>query len=386
VFRLWPADSGRNLDLMLVAPKLSELEPAPPEIAGAMPAARHHFAPASAAEAAAVFSAASDERAPVLIWGAGSHQAIGYPVYPEVVVSTGRLDRVIAWEPEDLTLVAEAGVSVGEIERTLGERNQTAGLPEHAAEATLGGVVAAGLSGFTRSRLGPLRERMLEVVLATGDGRVVRAGGRVVKNVSGYDIPRLATGSFGSLGLIVSVCLKLWPRPEGAMTVRVDDPAAAWRRLYRPLAVLESSSAGGQVFLQGTSAEVEAQARVAGGEAIEGLRWPEPIRASFTGSLRVPPVDTATAVSKLPSGSRFIAQHGVGVVDFGMDVVDIDSLRSLRAWAEAKGGSLVSTGPERPVAFDPWGTPPVTIDLQHRVVAAFDPVRVSNPGRLPGGL
>ncbi|NIR39303.1 MAG: FAD-binding protein, partial [Gemmatimonadetes bacterium] len=93
--------------------------------------------------------------------------------------------RVVDWQPDDLTVVVEAGVTVGTLESMLAERGQTALLPEWGPEATVGGVVAAGISGYRRARLGPTRDRVLEVTIVTGDGRVVRGGGRVVKNVSG---------------------------------------------------------------------------------------------------------------------------------------------------------------------------------------------------------
>ena len=124
----------------------------------------------------------------------------------------------------------------------LEQRGQTAVLPEDVPGATVGGVVACGLSGWRRLRYGPTRDRVLETVSVTGDGRVIRGGARLVKNSTGYDLPRLLTGSFGSLGLIVQVCLKLWPEPEEHVTVTIDDPERA-AAAYRPLAVIEDRAA-----------------------------------------------------------------------------------------------------------------------------------------------
>lgn len=360
-------------------------DPMPPGT-GFPPGARV-LAPASLDEAAAMLDAACAEGALVVPWGGGTHQGLGYPVAPDVVLSTARLDRVVAWEPDDLTLVVEAGAKVGEVEAMLAGRRQTAGLPEVAAGASVGGVVAAGFSGYRRARYGPIRDRVLEVTLVTGDGRIVRGGGRVVKNVSGFDLPRLATGSLGRLGLIGSVCLKLWPLPEAAATVRVADAARAWKTLSRPLAVLQTPS-GSMAYLQGTRAEVESQAAVAGGEPEEGLSWPEGLAGEAVLSLRVPPALTRAAVERLPAGWDFVAQHGVGEIRAACRAFDPEEALSLRTWAEHRGGALVVMRAPAAVAagFDPWGRPPPGLDLQRRLVAAFDPLGVVNRGRLPGGI
>src|SRR6185312_4854151 len=112
--------------------------------------------------------------------------------------------------------------------------------------STVGGVLASAASGRARLRFGPVRDSLLEVVLATGDGRLVKGGGRTVKNVSGYDIPRLAVGSHGTLGVIVQVTLKLWPLPpasgwyaaEGGIDERLALGERLLAELHRPAAVL----------------------------------------------------------------------------------------------------------------------------------------------------
>lgn len=369
----------------MVGSGLTDFEPAAPELRSGLPAAEFHFAPSNAAQAAGILEAASDSRAPVLLWGAGSHQAIGHPVEPRVVLTTSAMTRVLAWEPDDLTVVVEAGMRVSDLETLLAGRRQTAALPETATDATVGGVVAAGVSGYRRARFGPTRDRMLEVTLVTGDGRVVRGGGRVVKNVTGYDLPRLAAGSMGSLGLITSVCLKLWPLPESSATVEVLDAARAWHLTHRPLAVLETES-GAMVYLQGTAREVEAQAARLGGAATPGLNWPDQVFAHEGAvlSMRVPPALVGDAVRRLPAGRRFVAQHGVGEVSFA-GVNGVDELAALRGWAESRTGTLVVTGGVCPPGFDPWGSLPSGLSLQRRVMAAFDPAGILNPGRMPGG-
>jgi glycolate oxidase FAD binding subunit len=367
-------------------PDLPDLTPAPPDITALLPPAPYVFAPPTIEGVAGVLEAASGRRAPVLVWGGGLHQGIGNAVAPQVVLSTTRLDRIIAWEPEDLTVVVEAGARIGRLEERLEERGQTALLPEMAPDATIGGVIAAGLSGYRRARFGPTRDRVLQVTLVTGDGRVVVGGGRVVKNVSGYDLPRIATGSFGSLGLIASVCLKLWPLPEARATVAVGDADSAWRTAFRPMAVLETP-AGSFAYLQGTNAEVASQVSRLGGSSVEGFKWPATPAGVVVVSIRVRPSLTSAVVKKLPPGATFVAQHGVGEVVAGLPA-EAGTLFDLRGWAESEGGSLVLISCPDGFAdtFDPWGALPAGLDLQRRLIAAFDPMRVVNPGRLPGGI
>lgn len=364
------------------SPQLDELESAAPGHRAGLPSCEYVFAPTSIEEAQRVMVAASHLRRPVKYWGGGTHQTIGHASTADVLMSSAAMAGVIAWEPDDLTVVVEAGASVAELEATLAERGQTAGLPEVPGPATVGGVVATGTSGFRRARYGPTRDRMLEVTLVTGDGRAVRGGGRVVKNVTGYDLPRLATGSLGALGFVASVCLKLWPLPEASATVMVADPVRAARLTYRPLAVLETET-GASVYLQGPARDVASEADRLQGDPQPGLVWPSMASCAHLFSLRVPPAATAEAIRALPPG-RFVAQHLVGEVAFCPTEIDLDLLGRLRVWAESVGGRLVTMSTSIPIAFDPWGAPPDGLALQRRLIAAFDPFRVSNPGRLPG--
>ncbi len=356
----------------------------------AAPDAEIMVAPGSSEEVGHILEYASENSLRVLVWGSGTHQGYGDPVQPDILLLTAGLDNVAAWEPDDLTVVVGAGATVGPLEERLAERGQTAVLPEFAPAATVGGVVSAGLSGWRRSRYGPTRDRILEVDLVTGDGRMVRAGGRVVKNVTGYDLPRLAVGSFGGLGVVTQVCLKLWPLPESTMTVDVDDGSRAAGAAYRPLAILEDDD-GVRVFLSGTRAEVEGQASALGGRAEPGLQWPKPMTCppgSAHWSLRIPPALLDDALTRVPARWSFLAQHEVGEVELVDEVADADRARRLRQWAEAEGGALVMVDAPDSVraVMDPWGALPPLLETQRRIVARFDPARVVNPGRLPGGI
>lgn len=349
------------------------------------PPAEFTLSPASAEEAAAVLRFASEHGLRVLFWGAGTKQAMGHAIGPDIVMTTRGLDQVVEWQYEDLTIVVQPGVAVSALEAQLEQRNQTAVLPEVPGAATVGGVVASGQSGWRRLRYGPIRDRMLGVRLATGDGRLVRGGGRLVKNVTGYDLPRLATGSFGSIGLITEMCLKLWPLPPQRAMVRVDDPEGALAAAYRPLALIELADSR-TLYLAGTREELEAQAAAVGGDLIEGHQWPEPLVGSHELAIRVPAGEMPRHVGRLRKlGVDYQAAHGVGEVRFIADDLEVDGLLGLRESAEICGGSMVVTRSADSL-IDPWGAPPDSVDLQRRVKAAFDPRGVANPGILPGGI
>lgn len=341
-------------------------------------------APKSAHDVAAVLHHASERGLAVQVWGGGTRSGYGSPPPPDIVMSMERLADVEVWEPEDLTLVVGGGARVADVEEKLATSNQTAVLPEVPGASTVGGVIATGSSALRRGRLFGTRERLLETTVVTGDGRIVRGGGRVVKNVTGYDLPRLNVGAFGSLGVIVSVCLKLWPTPPVAAMVRVESPEAV-SVIARPLAVLEENERT-RVFVWGTEAEVHSKASRLGGETHMGHDWPADPDGPFKWSLRVPPALTSEAVDRLPDGWLYLALHGVGEIRAAS--AQMDGAIELRAWAESNDGHLVVVDrpDERLEGLDPWGTPPPGLEIQRDLIAQFDPARVINPGRLPGGL
>ena len=341
-------------------------------------------APSSVEDLATVLKSATEEQRLVNVVGGGTRQGYGSPPTPDLVLEMSRLSGIEEWDPDDLTVTVGAGTPVAELEAALAERSQTAVLPEVPGASTVGGLISAGISSLRRARLLGTRERMLEVRLVTGDGRVVRGGGRVVKNVSGYDLPRLVVGAFGSLGVITSVCLKLWPKPPASATVTIDVIEVA-NRVRRPLAVLERNGVI-EVFLWGTAEEVAASSSRLGGVAVEGHRWPADPEGPYRWSVRVPPALTSAAIGRLPAGWDHLAVHGAG--DIRAASPDSDGADGLRNWAESSGGALVSI--QAPTAgldgLDPWGSPPPGLEIQRRLIAQFDPGRVINPGRLPGGL
>jgi glycolate oxidase FAD binding subunit len=340
-------------------------------------------APTDVNSLAALLRQASESHLIVQVVGGGTRPGYGSPPPPDIVLDMSGMSGIEEWDPDDLTVTVGAGTKVADLEAELSERSQTAVLPEVPGASTVGGAISAGVSSLRRARLLGTRERMLEVRLVTGDGRVVRGGGRVVKNVSGYDLPRLVVGAFGALGVITSVCLKLWPRPPAAATVTIDHVEIA-ARVRRPLAVLEHDGSI-EVFLWGTPEEVEASAARLEGVVREGHHWPADPVGLHRWSLRVPPALTREGVSRLPDGWSHLAIHGAGEIRAASG--DAGGAQDLRAWAEMEGGALVVVeSPPAVDGMDPWGSPPPGLEIQRRLIAQFDPARIINPGRLPGGL
>jgi glycolate oxidase FAD binding subunit len=187
--------------------------------------------PGSAEEVARVVRAAAAAGVPVVPWGGGTEMHRGTPPADgALVVGLRRLDRVLEHEPGDLTATAEAGISMAALQQALGARGQWLPLdPPTPEAATLGGVLAANAAGPRRQGYGTARDHVIGIRVVAADGQLIRAGGKVVKNVAGYDLAKLYIGSRGTLGIIVDATLKLRPRPEaiGACWARFPTLAAA---------------------------------------------------------------------------------------------------------------------------------------------------------------
>lgn len=346
-------------------------------------------APTSIEEAAEVLAVAADAGVAVSFHGGGTHSRLGNPVEAAVVVTSTAMDRIIVYDPDDLTVVVEPGVTLSSLSELLSERRLTAVLPESEPAATVGGVVATGRSGYRRLRYGPTRDRVLQVTVATGYGAVVTGGSPVVKASTGYGLPRLFTGSLGSLGMVGPVRFKLWAGPLTSATVVVDDPDAARRAVHRPVAVL---GFGGTwcVYLSGTEEEVDAQAAALGGTRREGFEWPAEPAGDIRLGFRVPARYTGEAVDRAKNLDDFgwVAQYGVGLVDAGYGRLPPEGFAAARSWAESIGGALVieAAPDELRSELGAWGAPPAALELQRRVKEQFDPAGVCNPGIFPGGL
>lgn len=162
----------------------------------------------------------------ILIRGGGSKPALSGQVEQATPLDLGGLSGILEYEPGEYTFTALAGTSLAEIEAALAANGQYLPFdpPLVEAGATLGGTVAAGLSGSGRYRYGGVRDFLIGIRFVDGQGRIVRGGGKVVKNAAGFDLPKLMVGSLGRLGVLVETSFKVFPRPQTYMTLRVPYP------------------------------------------------------------------------------------------------------------------------------------------------------------------
>ncbi|MEQ9337155.1 MAG: FAD-binding protein, partial [Miltoncostaeaceae bacterium] len=307
--------------------------------------ARGVHRPATREELADLLARASSDGDGLLVVGGGTHTPpapAGAPGLRVARLETGALARLVDHTPADLTVTVEGGMPAGDLEALLAEHGQCWPQADIRPGATVGGVLAAGASGRSRLREGPVRDSLLEVVVATGDGRLVTGGGRTVKNVSGFDIPRMMVGSYGTLGVIVQATLKLWPRPAARGWFHLPGPPAELMDRARDLVAHPSrpasvlmSPAGLHVELAGSAADVRAPA-----DAIPVETGPAEPAGPALIAVGVPPPRLGRLIDGLDAeGWPFVAQMGVGTCHVAAD--GAGRVRAVRAAAENLGGHAV---------------------------------------------
>ncbi len=348
--------------------------------------------PSTAEQVAEALRAASDAGEAIVPVGGGRALGLGDP--PErfdVALETRALDRVLEQSQADMTVSVEAGITLEALNARLAQVGQFLPIdPFNAPGHTVGGVLAAGLSGPLRLRYGSPRDFVIGVRVALPDGRLASSGGRVVKNVSGYDLNKLHQGALGSLGVIVAASFKVFPRPLHEVTVetRTEDPWAEAARalaLRLPPVALELTDEGHLLArLAGTARGVARIVAELGWTETGREAWEEHASRSAEtwARISVPPGRLREVVDGLPGGARWWASPGVGVAHWTGDL-DAAAIRIARAAAERAGGSLVllAAPVELKRAVGAWGTPPATAPWMGRVRDAFDPGRTLSPGR-----
>jgi glycolate oxidase FAD binding subunit len=345
------------------------------------------ISPSSTTEVADALRAASEGRARVAIVGGRTHLDRGNPCEVDEELSTAGLDRVIAYDPEEMLAVVESGIRVGALRQVLAEGGQE--WPSDAPdEATVGGTIAVAASSPRRLRMGPLRDSVVELELVTGDGRLVRSGARTVKSVQGYDLHRLATGSLGTLGAIVQVAVKVRPLPKARrLVVSSAGGLEAGRTLLHtvplPSAVVATPDRI-EIALEGWPEEIEEQtARLREAAGDVEIHEGAPVLGPEAGAAPIV-AEVAVAPSRLDAvlggADDWRALMGVGIAWVGLP--DGDRLASLRTRvAEADGIAPVIRGPG-----GLGDTPVAALEVHRRLKAAFDPSGILAPGGFWGGL
>lgn len=338
--------------------------------------------------------------------GGGTLVHVADPSPATATIRTSSLGRVVAHEPADLTFTCQAGVTLSSAREVLAEHGQTIPAWHPTPEgASLGGLVAFGWSGLGRRLYGPLRDRVLEVRAVTGEARAVRGGGKVVKNVTGFDLPRLFCGSMGTLGVVYELTLKVHPtlRALFGTAVRGDDVGAIVGTVRRGLEAVRMPVEGvvtggtdgwaGYAFASGPRRDAEELLGPFGGEREEDAQErfrelaEDPLLTGATHGVVVRATAPPASIEELLGGStglhRAIVDVGSGVVWAALET-SVDP-SELRRTAQRLGGSLVLLRAPEALRREigTWGSPTGGLELMQRLKAAYDPDGILGPGRFP---
>jgi glycolate oxidase FAD binding subunit len=351
--------------------------------------------PSTPEELAGALRSAADAGEAVIPVGGGRVLGLGdVPERFDVALSTRGLSRIIEASQADLTLTVEAGATLEEVDEALRPLGQQLPLDPPAGPGhTVGGVLATGLSGPLRQRFGSPRDFLIGLRVALPDGRLAASGGRVVKNVSGYDMNKLHLGALGSLGVIVAASFKVFPRPHEEVTLSVSGPADPWAEAGRALDLAEPALAveldsSGRVLarLGGSGTALARQASELGWQEADPGVWDEPRRrgdlSESWARISVPPRHLRSVLEGLPAGASWWGSPGVGVAHWTGSPA-AEEVVAARAAAERCGGSLVlvAAPPDLKRQVGAWGSDPATLEWMRRLRSAFDPSRTLSPGR-----
>lgn len=380
--------------------------------------------PTSPSAMAAELAAARVLGHKVLVRGGGTRPGpAARPTHVDRILTTDGLRRVVAYEPDDLTITVQAGIDVLALGSLLAEHGQM--LPVQQRAGSLGGLLATGADCLADAAHGRVRQRVLGCTVALANGALARGRGRVVKNVAGYDLPRLMVGSLGTLGALVEVTLRLEPRPKAhaSLVFGIESPELAFAHAasvragrFEPTytSVLCDSGAGGSARLafgfDGPIARVGSQAA-----AVEAhLRSPrhlsldlleEHVDEAFRAELDTPAggavlrigcLETRVAglatrlvalAREADATLRLDARPAAGLLLVALDDAPASLVRALCAEARGAGHAMLLAAPPGLDGHeDVWGPPPPDLPLMRRVKTALDGDGVLAAGRYVGGL
>ena len=394
----------------------------PAEVADSVAGARPAFAaePCTEAEVASVMKVARAHHLSLVVRGRGTKLDWGAPPdSADLVLDVSGLDQLIEHAPGDLVARVGAGVRLATLRQVLASEGQWLPVDEVVPGSTLGGALATGMCGPTRMSNGTLADLLTGVSFVRADGVVARNGGKVVKNVAGYNLTRLLAGSFGTLGVVTDVTVRLRPLPESRCFVgsrfghgaALAAPLEALHGSQLAIGALEIDRPGPDAPIEltalvegsarGVAARAERAERLIGAGTASGeppagwgaLPGSVTIKASCPLASVPALVDAVAAIAKAGGCAASVrGSAGTGVLFVGLDgpieaAVVARFVSGLRGWVGAAGGSAVVLRAPGPVkaAIDPWG-PVRGLELMRRVKAQFDPERRLAPGRFVGGI
>jgi glycolate oxidase FAD binding subunit len=333
---------------------------------------------------------AAQNKAPLRIRGAGSKDFYAQSLSGDLFDVSG-YRGIIDYEPSELVISARAGTPIAEIEKTLAEHNQFLCFepPRFGGSGTIGGAIAVGLSGPRRPYAGAARDLVLGVRVLDGRGEDLAFGGRVIKNVAGFDVSRLLVGSLGTLAVLLEISLKILPRPpvETTLCFALSEAAALqamneWAA--KPLPISATCYADGTLSLRlsGAHAAVSAATKNLGGEAVDGQEFWDGIRDQtagfFTAATTLWRVSVPSTSPPLGLAQRQLIEWGGALRWIGGDL----DAEKLRAAVTTLGGHATLFRAEHKSApvFHPLS--PGVAAIHRRLKAAMDPHGIFNPGRM----
>jgi glycolate oxidase FAD binding subunit len=382
--------------------------------------------PESPAQVAELLAIAAQDGKPVRVVGGGGARSLGNQLRPVAwSLATDRLNHILEYQPTDMTLSVQAGARLADVSAALANHGQM--LPIEVPNpdvATIGGLLATGLTGPRRYGGGTLRDVLIGISVAYPDGTVGKAGGMVVKNVSGFDMMRLHYGAMGTLGVIVSANFKVLPLPraEFTLTARYEDlvsaaeAASALRKSdVRPVAAVvrqvddawqiaaryEGRDSGLSAVRNRLAAlALRTAENVEGAGSAEywaalmagrGLHRPEEIRVrvSVAPSLALSAAQSIQETLPAELGiSRFEIEPGLGTITLSIETAAADAARAfvqrLRSGGSGSLVTLVAAPDSVKAGLDVWGQEPETIEIMRALKREFDPVGILNPGCFVG--
>ena len=355
--------------------------------------------PATAEAAAAVIRHANAEKLAVIPVGGEQRAGPGnVPARYDIALDVSGLSAIVDYEPEDLTITCGASMTLGALREATAAAGQMVPFdPDISGEATIGGGLAADLWGPSRLSLGGPRDFTIGLRVITGDGLITRAGGRVVKNVAGYDLCKLYVGSLGTLAVITEATFKVLPLPKAtrdlafASASAADACGIANEALMRGLSLRSAAITRADgvwrlaVTLAGSEAAVERSMRELASSA--GDKRPETgdrIGLDEGGAIgvrvAVQPSALTSLLESLAADARFVAYPTLGVVRLRLkDESDLPALTAM-------GGIVEDAPPEVKRRIDVFGPAPSSLPLMRAVKAQLDPNGVLSPGRFVGRL
>ena len=333
---------------------------------------------------------AAARKAPLRIRGGGSKDFYGGPPSGELL-EMAQHSGIVAYEPRELVLTVRAGTPLAQVEDALAEQRQMLPFePPHFGPATIGGTVATGMSGPRRPYAGAVRDFVLGTRIVNGKGEDLSFGGRVIKNVAGYDVSRLMAGALGTLGVLLEVSFKVLPRPPAELTLafEMDEGAAIqqanrWAGQPLPLSATAWQDRVLHVRLSGAQTAVEAAKARMGGVEVPGAQqfWSdlrEHRLAFFAADRPLWRISVPQAAPRLALPQPQLVEWGGGLRWLSGDL----PAREVRAAAQGVGGHaiLFRGGDKAAGVFHPLE--PAILKIHRRLKQAFDPAGILNRNRM----